>query len=122
MVLDEKEVTIPRPGVWDSPNFALPPPQIKPSLSALRNACTVEELERGLITNRPPPGLVKPPAPQPSTSAQNLFLNSITSAEKLHHVNGTGPPHNQYPIIVPPNVRLPPPHLNLQNVRPMPSE
>ncbi|XP_058802464.1 protein PAT1 homolog 1 [Phymastichus coffea] len=126
LVLDEKEVTIPRPGVWDSPNFAIPPTQIvKPSLSALKNACTVEELERGLITNRPPPGLVKPPGsphqPPASTSAQNLFLNSITSAEKLHQTNGTGPTQNQFSLIAP-ILKLPPPqHLNLQNVRSIPN-
>lgn len=130
LVLDEKEVTIPRPGVWDSPgNFQLQPPQIrpKPSLStALKNACTVEELERGLITSRPPPGLVKQQQQQP----QNLFLNSIgSSVDKLGQINGVGqhqqhqqPPPNQFPLVLPPNIRLTHPQFHLQNVRPMPSE
>ncbi|XP_031777208.1 protein PAT1 homolog 1 isoform X1 [Nasonia vitripennis] len=125
LVLDEKEVTIPRPGVWDSPtNFPIAPPQIrpKPSLtSALKNACTVEELERGLITSRPPPGLIKQPtASQPSsTSGGNLFLNSIVSVDISQQINGVAPPPNQFPLVLPSNVRLAHPQFHLQNVRPM---
>ncbi|KAJ8688015.1 hypothetical protein QAD02_023810 [Eretmocerus hayati] len=122
LVLDDK-LTIPKPGVWDGPtSFPIAPPQIrpKPSLSAtLKNACTVEELERGLITNRPPPGLIKQqPTHSLPSSGQNPFLNSLTSAEKLPQINGVAPSPNQFPFIFPPNVRLPHaqfPHL--QNIR-----
>ncbi|XP_014207366.1 protein PAT1 homolog 1 [Copidosoma floridanum] len=123
LVLDERDLTIPKPGVWDSPtNFSIAPTPIlpKPLLSAtLKNACTVEELERGLISNRPPPGLTKPPISQSSnTNAQNLLLNSITSGDKLPPINGIGPHQgNQYPLVLPPNVRLGhPPSLSLPNV------
>jgi hypothetical protein len=127
LVLDEKEVTIPRPGVWDSPtNFSIPPPQIRPKSSlstALKNACTVEELEKKLITNRPPPGLIKQlvsqPSPPTTTSGGNLFLNSIASVEKLQQINGVVP---TFPLVIPPNVRLAHPQFHLQNVRPLPSK
>ena len=144
LVIDEKEVTIPRPGVWDSPtNFPIPPPQIRPKppslTTALKYACTVEELERGLMssqtTSRPPPGLNKQPQlsaapgsqPQPptTTSGGNPFLNSIASSvEKIQQqINGIVPPSNQFPLpILPPNVRLAHPQFHLQNVRPMGSK
>ncbi|KAG8038230.1 hypothetical protein G9C98_006557 [Cotesia typhae] len=77
LVMDEKDGIVPRPGVWDSPsNFPVVPPN--PSLSvALKNVCTVEELERGLM--RPPPGLVKPSTPQPTNINIENNINTTTN-------------------------------------------
>lgn len=58
LVLDEKDGITSRPGVWDSPTLSsLAPPRPMqlpkpPLVSTLKNACTVEELERNLIANR----------------------------------------------------------------------
>ena len=123
MVIDEKEITIPKPGVWDSPNLPLPPPK-KPSLTeALKNACTVEELERGLISNRAPPGLTKP-AQNLSNNSGNLFFNSGLCNEKIQQINGTSLPNqnNQHPIIYNQTLRLPHPQFHIQNVKSMQSK
>ncbi|XP_033221834.1 protein PAT1 homolog 1 isoform X2 [Belonocnema kinseyi] len=125
LVLDEKEGIIPRPGVWESPTN-LPIPKPKPPLtSTLKNVCTVEELERGLIANRPPPGLKKPS--QPSSHQQSGgFFDSMSINEQLQ-LNGIpprfppglslpGPPQ----VVLPPNLRLPHPQF-MQNHR-MPNQ
>ncbi|XP_014228335.1 protein PAT1 homolog 1 [Trichogramma pretiosum] len=132
LVLDEREVTIPKPGVWDSPHFALAPPQIQKPLAALKNACTVEELERDLITNRPPPGLTKPISSQSQTqqapaSGANLFLGSLSSMNKYppQTNGGVGSPINQFPSMNNAglqNLAMPPPQFHQQNARHMPNQ
>jgi len=116
LVLD-KEGIVPRPGVWGSPlNLSLPKAQ--PRLS-LPNACTVEELERGLIANRPPPGLSKPQTQQQQkkSSEGSLLFEALSLNEKLQ-VNGLPPPRfppglslpGAHPIVLP-NIRTPHPQL-----------
>lgn len=113
LVLD-KEGIVPRPGVWGSPLTLSPP---KPRLS-LPNACTVEELERGLIANRPPPGLSKPQTQlQQKKSEGSLVFETLSLKEKLQ-VNGLPPPRfppglglpGTHPIVLP-NIRAPHPQL-----------
>ncbi|CAG5080983.1 Similar to patl1: Protein PAT1 homolog 1 (Danio rerio) [Cotesia congregata] len=100
LVMDEKDGIVPRPGVWDSPsNFPVVPPN--PSLSvALKNVCTVEELERGL---RPPPGLVKPSTPQPTNinivNNINTTTNQTPSAQQLPLPRPGGQFSLDYPMI-----------------------
>ncbi|XP_012288337.1 protein PAT1 homolog 1 isoform X2 [Orussus abietinus] len=114
LVLDDKEGTVPRPGVWDSPiNLPLPQTQAPPPLPTLKKVCTVEELERGLIANRPPPGLTKPSQSQQQPGGSFLF-DSLPLNEQLP-VNGVPPhrfPHGlmlpgPHSVVLPPNVRVP---------------
>lgn len=120
LVLDDKEGIVPRPGVWGSPSN-LPVPKARPRLSlpTLKNACTVEELERGLIGNRPPPGLSKPQTQQPPKkgSEGSLLFEALSLNEKLQ-INGLPPsprfppglgiPPGPHPMVLP-NIRLPHP-------------
>ncbi|KYM88534.1 Protein PAT1 like protein 1 [Atta colombica] len=115
LVLD-KEGIVPRPGVWGSPlNLSLPKAQ--PRLS-LPNACTVEELERGLIANRPPPGLSKPQTQQQQKKSEGSLLFEALSLNEKLQVNGLPPPRfppglglpGAHPIVVP-NIRAPHPQL-----------
>ena len=126
-MLDENEGIIPRPGVWDSPTI-LPLPKPKPPLtSTLKNVCTVEELERGLIANRPPPGLNKPSQPPSHHQQSGGFFDSMSINEQLQ-LNGIAP--TRFPpglplpgapqVVLPPNLRLPHPQF-MQNHR-MPSK
>lgn len=127
LVLDDKEGIVPRPGVWGSPSN-LPIPKARPRLSlpSLKNACTLEEVERGLIGNRPPPGLAKPQTQQQQQQQQvlqkkseaSLLFEALSLNEKLQ-INGVPPSPrfppglaispNPYPMVLPPNVRLPHP-------------
>lgn len=112
MVLD-KEGIVPRPGVWGSPlNFSPPKPRL-----SLPNACTVEELERGLIANRPPPGLSKPQTQQQQKKSEgSLLFDALSLKEKLQ-VNGLPPRFppglglpGAHPIVLP-NIRAAHPQL-----------
>ncbi|KAI4478940.1 hypothetical protein M0804_011402 [Polistes exclamans] len=115
LVLDEKEGIVPKPGVWDSPSIIpLPKPRPPPSLTtSLKNVCTVEELERGLIANRPPPGLIKPTQLQQKTDGSFIF-DALSINDKLQ-INGLPPSRfppglglpGPHPIMMPPNLRLP---------------
>lgn len=116
LVLD-KEGIVPRPGVWGSPlNLSLPKTQPRLSLPSLKNACTVEELERGLIANRPPPGLSKPQTQQQQKKAEgSLLFDALSLNEKLQ-VNGVPPRFppglglpGAHSLVMPPNLRLPHP-------------
>ncbi|KAF7988661.1 hypothetical protein HCN44_001234 [Aphidius gifuensis] len=142
LVLDEQDGIVPRPGVWDSPNFSLtsshinqhqlPPPPPPSSLPVpIKNVCTVEELERGLI--RPPPGLIKPlgiiqtpqlPSGQFIIDFANL-PNHLSSNIHQNIINGIPPtrfppglnlsgPHQ---IQLSQNIRMP--NQLMQNARPM---
>ncbi|CAD6239932.1 GSCOCG00002425001-RA-CDS [Cotesia congregata] len=84
LVMDEKDGIVPRPGVWDSPsNFPVVPPN--PSLSvALKNVCTVEELERGL---RPPPGLQQQHIQQQQQNQLQLHLQHQQSNNQQRNHN-----------------------------------
>lgn len=114
LVLD-KEGIVPRPGVWSSPlNLPLPKAQPRLSLPTLKNACTVEELERGLIANRPPPGLSKPQTQQQQKKSEvSLLFEALSVNEKLQ-VNGLAAPpfppglgmHGAHPMVLP-NLRVP---------------
>ncbi|KAG7201506.1 hypothetical protein KM043_004259 [Ampulex compressa] len=116
LVLDEKEGIVPRPGVWDSPSsVSLPKPRFPLSLpSTVTNVRTLQELEKGFIANRPPPGLTKPSQTQQKADG-SLLLNTLSTHEKFQ-INGLPSPRfppglgipGQHPG-VPPNVRLPPP-------------
>ncbi|RLU20295.1 hypothetical protein DMN91_006902 [Ooceraea biroi] len=116
LVLD-KEGIVPRPGVWTSP-LTLPLPKAQPRLSlpTLKNACTVEELERGLIANRPPPGLSKPQAQQQQKKSEVSFLFETLSVNDKFQVNGLATPpyppglgmHGAHHMVVP-NLRVPHP-------------
>jgi len=116
LVLD-KEGIVPRPGVWSSPlNLSLPKTQPRLSLPTLKNACTVEELERGLIANRPPPGLSKPQTQQQQKKSEGSLLFEALSLNEKLQVNGVPP--TRFPpglglpgahSIVMPNLRLPHP-------------
>ncbi|XP_003707961.1 protein associated with topo II related - 1 isoform X1 [Megachile rotundata] len=112
LVLDEKEGIVPRPGVWDSPS-TLSAPKPRPPLtlpSTLTNVCTVEELEKGLIANKPPPGLNKPVQTQQQQQQQksdgSLLFDSISAPPRFPPGLGIPPPH---PVSLPPNMRFPPP-------------
>ncbi|XP_034941838.1 protein PAT1 homolog 1 [Chelonus insularis] len=85
LVLDEKEGIVPRPGVWDSPSSLPIAPKAPPLSVALKNVCTVEELERGLIS-RPPPGLQKPITPTSvlNTQAPQNDQLLLDHAKSLH--------------------------------------
>ncbi|XP_008551370.1 protein PAT1 homolog 1 [Microplitis demolitor] len=98
LVLDEKDGIVPRPGVWDSPsNLPIVPPN--PPLSvALKNVCTVEELERGLM--RPPPGLVKPSTPQP-TNINTNNINTTTINQPQPQQLPVPRPGGQFPLDYP---------------------
>lgn len=125
LVLDEKEGIVPRPGVWDSPSsLALPKPRLPLSLpSALSNVCTVEELEKGLISNRPPPGLVKPTQPQQQKSDGTLLFEALSTPPRFPPGLGIPAPH---PVVLPPNMRFPHPqfmqHGNMQHPRLLPNQ
>ncbi|XP_046835355.1 protein PAT1 homolog 1 [Vespa crabro] len=115
LVLDEKEGIVPKPGVWDSPNIPLPKPRPPPSLATtLKNVCTVEELERGLIANRPPPGLTKPSQLQQQKPEGSFIFEALSLNDKLQ-INGLPtsrfPPGlglpGPHPMVMPPNLRLP---------------
>ncbi|XP_066587541.1 protein PAT1 homolog 1 isoform X2 [Prorops nasuta] len=129
LVLDEKEGTVPKPGVWDSPSqYALPKFQPVPAFSSpLKNVCTVEELERGLIGNRPPPGLSKPLQPlQPQKSDGSIFFDTLSLNEKLNGLPAPprfppGFPPGPHPVVIPPNIRLPHPQF-IQNPRLLPNQ
>ncbi|XP_015586789.1 protein PAT1 homolog 1 isoform X2 [Cephus cinctus] len=126
LVLDEKDGTTPRPGVWDSPS-SLPLSQSQPPRplsTALKNARTVEELERGLMANRPPPGLSKlPHHPSQQQSGGPFLFDPLPLNEQLQ-INGIPPPRfppglglpGPHPVVIPPNVRLPHPQF-MQNPR-----
>lgn len=132
LVLDDKEGIVPRPGVWDSPtNLSFPKP--RPSLilpSALTNVCTVEELEKGLIANRPPPGLAKPVHLQqhqhqqqqqqlpPQKSDGSLIFGSLSVPPRFPPGLGIPPPH---PVVLPPNIRYPHPQF-VQHPRLLPNQ
>lgn len=91
LVLD-KEGIVPRPGVWSSPlNLSLPKTQPRLPLPTLKNACTVEELERGLIANRPPPGLSKPQTQQQQKKSEGSLLFEALSLNEKLQVNGVPP-------------------------------
>ncbi|XP_053993140.1 protein PAT1 homolog 1 [Hylaeus anthracinus] len=120
LVLDEKEGIVPRPGVWDSPtNLSLPKPLSRPlSLtSALTNVKTVEELEKDLIGNRPPPGLVKNAQLQQQQSNESHLLDCVSKPRFPPGWNIL-PPH---PVVLPPNMRFPHPQL-VQPPRFMPNQ
>ena len=107
LVLDEKEGIVPRPGVWDSPNLSVPKPRPPLTLpSALTNVCTVEELEKGLIANRPPPGLNKLPQTQQQKPDGSLLFDSLSGPPRFPPGLGLPPPH---PVVLPPNMRFPHP-------------
>lgn len=118
MVLD-KEGIVPRPGVWGSP-LNLSPPKAQPRLSlpTLKNACTVEELERGLVANRPPPGLSKPQTQQQQRKSEGSLLFEALSLNEKFQVNGLPPARfppglglsGAHPIVLP-NIRVPHPQL-----------
>lgn len=114
-MLDEKEGIVPKPGVWDSPNIPLPKPRPPPSLATtLKNVCTVEELERGLIANRPPPGLTKPSQLQQQKPEGSFIFDALSLNDKLQ-INGLPTPRfppglglpGPHPMVMPPNLRLP---------------
>jgi hypothetical protein len=116
LVLD-KEGIVPRPGVWSSPlNLPLPKTQPRLSLPTLKNACTVEELERGLIANRPPPGLSKPQTQQQQKKSEVSVLFEALSVNEKFQVNGLATPsyppglgiHGTHPMVLP-NLRVPHP-------------
>ncbi|OAD52289.1 Protein PAT1 like protein 1, partial [Eufriesea mexicana] len=144
LVLDEKEGIVPRPGVWDSPsNLSLPKPRPPLTLpTTIRNVCTVEQLEKGLIGNRPPLGLNKPVQIQQQQSQQqqqpqqqqqqqpphyqqqqqqqqqqqfngSLLFGSLPSPPRFPSGLGIPPPH---PLVLPPNMRFPHPQF-LQHPR-----
>lgn len=86
--------------------------QSRSSLPSLKNACTVEELEKGLIGNRPPPGLSKSQTQQQQRKSDgSVVFDTLPINDKLQ-INGVPPrfpglslptPH---PLVVP-NIRLP---------------
>lgn len=104
---------MPRPGVWSSPlNLISSKTQPRSSLPSLKNACTVEELEKGLIGNRPPPGLGKPQTQQQQKKSDGSIVFDALSINDKLQINGVPPrfppglslpPH---PLVVP-NIRLP---------------
>lgn len=118
LVLD-KEGIVPRPGVWGSP-LNLSPPKAQPRLSlpTLKNACTVEELERGLVANRPPPGLSKPQTQQQQRKSEGSLLFEALSLNEKFQVNGLPPTRfppglglpGAHPIVLP-NIRVQHPQL-----------
>ncbi|XP_029168553.1 LOW QUALITY PROTEIN: protein PAT1 homolog 1 [Nylanderia fulva] len=118
LVLD-KEGIVPRPGVWGSP-LNLSPPKVQPRLSlpTLKNACTVEELERGLVANKPPPGLSKPQAQQQQRKSEGSLLFEALSLNEKFQVNGLPPARfppglglpGAHPLVMP-NIRVPHPQL-----------
>ncbi|XP_011147431.1 protein PAT1 homolog 1 isoform X2 [Harpegnathos saltator] len=116
LVLDDKEGIVPRPGVWSSPSD-LSLPKVRPRLSLptnLKNACTVEELERGLIANRPPPGLSKPQTQQQQKKSEGSLLFEALSLNEKLQINGLPPP-----LRFPPGLGIPGTHpMVLPNVRP----
>lgn len=126
LVLDDKEGIIPRPGVWDCPsNLSLP--KLRPPLSLtspLTNVCTVEQLEKGLIANRPPPRLNKPVQTQQQQHQQqqksdgSLLFESLSAPPRFPPGLGIPPPH---PVVLPPNVRFHHPQF-LQHPRLLPSK
>ncbi|XP_076178283.1 protein associated with topo II related - 1 isoform X2 [Ptiloglossa arizonensis] len=124
LVLDEKEGIVPRPGVWDSPsNLSLPkarPPLTLPS--TLTNVRTVEELEKGLIANRPPPGLPKPvqllQQPQQQQSDGSLLFDCLSTPPRFSPRLNIPPPH---PVVLPPNMRFPHPQF-IQHPRLLPNQ
>ncbi|XP_033314154.1 protein PAT1 homolog 1 isoform X1 [Bombus bifarius] len=126
LVLDEKEGIIPRPGVWDCPsNLSLP--KLRPPLSLtspLTNVCTVEQLEKGLIANRPPPRLNKPVQTQQQQHQQqqksdgSLLFESLSAPPRFPPGLGIPPPH---PVVLPPNMRFPHPQF-LQHPRLLPNQ
>lgn len=118
-MLDEKDGIVPRPGVWDSPNLSVPKPRPPLTLpSALTNVCTVEELEKGLIANRPPPGLNKPAQTQQQKSDGSLLFDSLSGPPRFPPGLGIPPPH---PVVLPPNMRFPHPPF-VQHPRLLPSK
>ncbi|XP_017883974.1 protein PAT1 homolog 1 isoform X1 [Ceratina calcarata] len=126
LVLDEKEGIVPRPGVWDSPNFSSPKPipslPLPPGLTS--NVCTVEELEKGLTANRQPVGLNKPiqgqhPHQQQQQKQDGTHLfKSLSLPQRFPPGLGIPPPH---PVVLPPNVRFPHPQF-LQHPRLLPNQ
>lgn len=136
LVLDEKDGIVPRPGVWDCPpNLPIPHPKPPQQLPSLKNVCTVAELERGLIVNRPPPGLSKPlmpPQQQQHLGGQFLFDSLSLGEQQLNLppniLNGLPPSRfppglglQGHPVVPPPTMRLPHPQF-MQNPRGMPSK
>ncbi|KZC12924.1 Protein PAT1 like protein 1, partial [Dufourea novaeangliae] len=131
LVLDDKEGIVPRPGVWDSPSN-LPLPKFRPPLtipSTLTNVRTVEELEKGLIANRPPPGLAKPvqllqhqqqqqQQLQQHKSDGSLLFESLPAPPRFPPGLGLPPVH---PVVLPPNVRFPHPQF-VQHPRLLPNQ
>lgn len=117
LVLDDKEGIVPRPGVWSSPDLSLPKARPRLSLPTnLKNACTVEELERGLIANRPPPGLSKPQTQQQQKKPEGSLLFEALSLNEKLQINGLPPP-----LRFPPGLAIPGAHpMVLPNVRPPP--
>ncbi|XP_076630988.1 protein associated with topo II related - 1 [Colletes latitarsis] len=113
LVLDEKEGIVPRPGVWDSPsNLSLPKPRPPLTLpSPLTNVRTVKELEKGLIANRPPPGLAKPgqllqQQQQQQQQFDGSFLFNCLSTPSRFPPGLNIPP--THPVVLPPDIRFPP--------------
>ncbi|KAK0181111.1 hypothetical protein PV327_003422 [Microctonus hyperodae] len=138
LVLDEKDGIVPRPGVWDSPStnsLSLTSRQPPPLSVALKNVCTVEELERGLI--RPPPGLIKVPISLATTqlpphnppgqfileypqlndhlNIRPNILNNLPPPPRFPPGLGapTCPPSGPHQVVLPPP--QPPPNVGLPN-------
>lgn len=138
LVLDDRDGTIPRPGVWDSPtNLPLPRPQQqqRPPLptTSLKNVRTVEELERGLIASRPPPGLGKPPLPPLHHQQQHQQVPGapfIFDSLPMNELQMKGLPPPRFPpglglpgppVVLSAPVRQPPPQF-MQHHRLLPSK
>ncbi|XP_043286621.1 protein PAT1 homolog 1 isoform X2 [Venturia canescens] len=139
LVLDEKDGIVPRPGVWDSPpNLPVQRQKTAQTLTSLKNVCTVEELERGLIINRPPPGLSKPPLiqqQQPQHLGGQFLFDSLSLGEQQLNLppnllNGLPPPprfppglglQGPHSVVPPPTLRLPHPQF-MQNPRGLPNQ
>ena len=118
LVLDARDGIVPRPGVWSSPsNLPLSPPKVQQPAGSVKHVCTVEELEQGLIVNRPPPGLSKPPIHQQYQQVMDSFrkidLHKILSPEFMESIKYRRPPG----IVPPSTMRLPHPQF-MQNRMP----